>query len=201
MSRFIVRILRSLRMPVVALTLGVSVAACHPMDNLLFAIFGRSMRSQESFDPYENTLQPPEGAVPFAAGNFPAERGQVALGQTEGVAIPAPVTPGDLLTRPEILASIVNPVPADAESLARGEEVFQRACAVCHGVAGAGDGTVVAAGMLAMPLTSDQARAHSDGYLYSIIRVGRGLMPAYGHQITHFDRWDVVNYVRQLQGQ
>ena len=25
-------------------------------------------------------------------------------------------------------------------------------------------------------------------------------MPAYGHQIAHYDRWHVVNYVRQLQG-
>ncbi len=201
MSQFLRRVMRAVRMPAIALTLGVSVAACHPMDNLLFAIFGRSMRSQESFDPYENTLPPPEGAVPFAAGNFPASRGELALGQPEGMAIPAPVTQGDLLTRPEVVNDIVNPVPADAESLARGEEMYLRACAPCHGTAGAGDGPVVAAGMLPMGLTTDQARAHSDGYLYSIIRVGRGLMPAYGHQLTHFDRWNVVNYVRQLQGQ
>ena len=32
-----------------------------------------------------------------------------------------------------------------------------------------------------------------------MIRLGRGLMPPYGHQISHFDRWHVVNYVRQLQ--
>jgi hypothetical protein len=24
-------------------------------------------------------------------------------------------------------------------------------------------------------------------------------MPPYGHQIAHFDRWHIVNYVRQLQ--
>jgi mono/diheme cytochrome c family protein len=33
-----------------------------------------------------------------------------------------------------------------------------------------------------------------------MITVGRGIMPAYGHQIAHYDRWNVVNYVRQLQG-
>jgi hypothetical protein len=32
-----------------------------------------------------------------------------------------------------------------------------------------------------------------------MIRVGRGLMPAYGPRITHFDRWKIVNYVRLLQ--
>lgn len=25
-------------------------------------------------------------------------------------------------------------------------------------------------------------------------------MPAYGHQISHYDRWHIVNYVRQMQG-
>ena len=25
-------------------------------------------------------------------------------------------------------------------------------------------------------------------------------MPPYGHQIGHYDRWNVVNYIRQLQG-
>ena len=41
--------------------------------------------------------------------------------------------------------------------------------------------------------------AYSDQYIYAMIRVGRGLMPEYGSRITHFDRWHVVNYVRQLQ--
>ena len=40
---------------------------------------------------------------------------------------------------------------------------------------------------------------HSDGYLYGMIRNGRGLMPSY-NRIEHMDRWDVVNYIRGLQG-
>ena len=43
--------------------------------------------------------------------------------------------------------------------------------------------------------------AYSDAYLYAMIRVGRGLMPEYGSRVTHFDRWHIVNYVRQLQAQ
>lgn len=195
------RFVRQVRLAALALLLGTGASACIPMDNLMFSIFGRSMRSQPSFDPYENTVQPPEGSVPFAAGNFPAQRGQVALGQPEGAAIPAPVTQVDLVSRPEVVNALMNPVPADAESLARGQVVFNRACAPCHGTAGAGDGLVTQAGMIPMPLTSPQARGYSDGYIYSLIRIGRGLMPPYGHQVSHFDRWNVVNYVRQLQAQ
>ena len=50
-------------------------------------------------------------------------------------------------------------------------------------------------------LSGDVVAAYSDPYLYAMIRVGRGLMPEYGSRITHFDRWHVVNYVRQLQAQ
>jgi mono/diheme cytochrome c family protein len=49
-------------------------------------------------------------------------------------------------------------------------------------------------------LLTPKARAFSDGYLYSIIRYGRGLMPRYGDKVyRHEDRWAIVNYVRWLQ--
>jgi mono/diheme cytochrome c family protein len=184
------------------------LAGCSPMDDLIVSIFGRSMREQPSFNPYENPQPPPEGSVPFASGNFPASAATVSLGQSEGTAVPAPVQPADLLralTDPEAVPQVTgleNPVPVDAESLARGQVVFERACAPCHGVGGDGDGPVTeAAAALSRSLHTDEARNLGEGYIYSIIRVGRGAMPALGHQITHFDRWHVVNYVRQLQGQ
>jgi hypothetical protein len=42
-------------------------------------------------------------------------------------------------------------------------------------------------------------QGRSDGYIFGIIRNGRGLMPTYD-RIEDMDRWDVVNYVRSLQG-
>jgi mono/diheme cytochrome c family protein len=39
----------------------------------------------------------------------------------------------------------------------------------------------------------------SDGYLYGVIAVGRGLMPAYGEKLNHADRWALVGYMRELQ--
>jgi mono/diheme cytochrome c family protein len=193
----------TLRSVVAGFVLVFATSACHPVDNAMVAVFGRSMRSQPSFDPYENQVQnevlPPEGSVPFAAGNFPAAPGQINNGQPEGVAIPMPITQADLINQNPVVVDLANPLAADAGSLARGEEVFVRACAPCHGTGGAGDGPVTQAGMLPMSLLTNQATGYSDGYVYGIIRVGRGLMPAYGHQITHFDRWNVVNYVRSLQ--
>ena len=167
-------------------------------------VFGRSMRDQRSFDPYENTLLPPEGSIPFAAGNYPPGPYAVNVGQPEGSAdLPPPFTAEDMTDRPEIADAIINPVAPTAESLARGKEVYERVCVVCHGPDGAGTtGYIfeVHPSMAAHPLNAGLAMTRSDGYIYGMIRVGRVLMPAYGHQIGHYDRWHVVNYVRQLQG-
>jgi len=182
-------------------------AGCTPMDDLLVSIFGRSMRDQPSILAYQNPQLPPEGAVPFASGNFPAAPGEYGMNQAEGVAMPVPITNLMVLQATENpagfpdVAGFPNPVPADAASLERGEEVYNRGCVPCHGVSGAGGGLVGgAAAALARSIIEDASMAYSDAYIYSIIRVGRGAMPAYGHQISHFDRWHVVNYVRQLQG-
>ena len=40
---------------------------------------------------------------------------------------------------------------------------------------------------------------YTDGYIFGIIRNGAGLMPTY-NRIEEPDRWDIVNYVRSLQG-
>jgi mono/diheme cytochrome c family protein len=92
---------------------------------------------------------------------------------------------------------LVNPLAGQPAS-DRGDSTFHSFCGVCHGVAGAGDGPVgpkVAAPSLLTP----RAMGYSDGYLYSIIRYGRGVMPRYGDKVRGETRWEVVNYVRQLQ--
>jgi mono/diheme cytochrome c family protein len=86
------------------------------------------------------------------------------------------------------------------ERLARGDSVFTTFCSVCHGTAGDGQGTV-GPRLGAPSLLTDKAKGYSDGYLYSIIRYGRGVMPQYGDKIYQpHDRWATVNYLRRLQG-
>lgn len=178
--------------------------ACTPLDDAMATIFGRSMRDQASFDPYEMTLLPPEGTVPISAGNYPAGPFDLNVGQPEGAAdVPPPFTQEDMLNRPEVVDSLSNPVPPTPESLARGEQLYERVCVVCHGPDGSGTTGYIFdlhPAMQAHPLNGGTALERSDGYIYGMIRVGRVMMPAYGHQITHYDRWHIVNYVRQLQG-
>lgn len=193
-----------LRMVTVMPVAAAAAGACVPLDDIMGDVFGRSMRDQRSFDPYENTLLPPEGSVPFAAGNYAAGPYQVNIGQPEGSAdVPPPFTQDDMADRPEVVDTLTNPVPPTPESLARGEQLYERVCIVCHGPDGAGTtGYIfeVHPAMAAHPLNGETALGRTDGYIYGMIRVGRVMMPAYGHQIGHYDRWHLVNYVRQLQG-
>jgi mono/diheme cytochrome c family protein len=96
------------------------------------------------------------------------------------------------------MSAITNPVAADARSLENGRKYYQINCAVCHGDRGAGDGLAVRFGMAGINVVSDVTRARSDGYMFGMIRNGRGLMPTY-NRIEEPDRWDVVNYLRALQ--
>ena len=90
-------------------------------------------------------------------------------------------------------------IPRDVD--AAGDTLFQTYCAVCHGSAGDAKGPV-SSRIGAPSLLSSRARAYSDGYIYSIIRYGRGVMPRYGDKVyLPFDRWAIVNHVRKLQGQ
>jgi mono/diheme cytochrome c family protein len=190
---------------VAVLAVLAGTSACTPFDDAMVAIFGRSMRDQDSFDPYENPQLPPEGSVSFSSGNFPAAAGRINIGGAEMTDYVVPdftqaataIPPGN-----EVVQGLENPVPADAQSLARGQALYERACAVCHGPVGIGAESALVERWPALQvydLAGATVQGYPDGYIYAMIRVGRGMMPAYGHQITHFDRWNIVNYVRQLQ--
>jgi mono/diheme cytochrome c family protein len=94
-----------------------------------------------------------------------------------------------------------NPVPADQTSLARGAELFQNNCSVCHGPGGKGDGNV-ASFLQNKPtdLTSPAVQFLSNGAIFMTITNGMpGYMPSLNENLTVRERWDVVNFVRTLK--
>lgn len=94
-----------------------------------------------------------------------------------------------------------NPATATAESLKNGEQIFNTYCIVCHGKEGKGDGPVIKRGFYPMNLTTPAVVARTNGYIYAYIRYGgKVMMPSYRESITSESAWDVVNYVRKLQG-
>lgn len=195
---------RTWRMGAAMLALA-ATAGCKPLDDAMFAIFGRSMRDSRAFDPYENVRLPAEGSVSFSSSNFPGHPDAVNLGEPDGGDV-VPFTQADMVpigTGNALVQSMVNPfTEPDSAVLARGEVLYNRHCAVCHGVDGVGATSTIAAKhptVAAYNLNGAVVAGYSDQYIYGMIRVGRGLMPAYGFRIPHYDRWRIVSHVRQLQ--
>ena len=118
---------------------------------------------------------------------------------TNGTLMPSwVVSYGQLPSVIDSMSTLANPVAPDSASVHRGRVYFQINCAPCHGAAGKGNGLATTLGMVPMPLVSDRAKNFTDGYIWGMIRNGRGLMPSY-NRIEEMDRWDVVNYIRALQ--
>ncbi|MFW5952419.1 MAG: c-type cytochrome [Gemmatimonadota bacterium] len=142
------------------------------------------MRESPAFDPYEAPRNAPLNAVPLEA---PGGRWEPPIESTEA----ALRAWGDTLT---------NPLAMSEPVLEQGAVTYQTYCAVCHGVQAEGDGPLVGPGKLplATNLLLPATVERTDGYIYAIIRVGRGLMPGY-QRIRPAERWAVVNYVRYLQ--
>ncbi|CAN5888167.1 cytochrome c [soil metagenome] len=173
----------------IALLSVVAGSGCTRIDDALASVpVFAFMRNSPSFDPYEHPLPPPPGSVPFQSPNGPVlpplEASEQAL--NEWAAGPW----GQ------------NPLSADdATALALGRVMYDRHCAVCHGAQARGDGPLVGQGKFPlMPsLIVPPATERADGYVYGVIRAGRGLMPAYGARMTHTERWAIVTYVNSLQ--
>jgi mono/diheme cytochrome c family protein len=113
-----------------------------------------------------------------------------------------PVTGKEFVTDRDVLAAtLVNPTAeADMDSsIARGIRKYQKACVPCHGKTLLGDGPVAAQFMPPPDLLAQATRERKDGYLYSYIRHGGVVMPAYGAAVTQQEAWDLINYIRQQQ--
>lgn len=140
------------------------------------------------------TLQaPPAGTI--ARGHLPLHAGGRLLDvRTEWKQLSkADQLAWDKLTGP--------PPRKDGGDVARGRQVFAQVCATCHGMAGAGDGETTKRGVPPPPaLTAQGAKEMSDGRMFRIITVGQANMAAHGAQVRRADRWNVIRFVRTLQG-
>jgi len=97
-----------------------------------------------------------------------------------------------------------NPIELTALSLSNGKLKFNTYCNVCHSDTtkineeGFADTKANKLGMLApalIPLTP----GFTDGYLYNKIKHGGAVMPSLGYATTDGDKWDIINYIRQLE--
>ena len=91
-----------------------------------------------------------------------------------------------------------NPIPTNAESVARGAALFKTNCVLCHGPSGRGDGAVAAS---LDPRPADlamMAGMHPAGDFAWKIANGRGMMPAWNELLSEAEIWDLVNFIKRL---
>jgi mono/diheme cytochrome c family protein len=94
---------------------------------------------------------------------------------------------------------LVNPLPFNDSTVARGHAKFLTFCSPCHGNFGRGDSRL--AGQFPNPPTlhSDKVRQWPDGSIYHVMTEGQNVMPSYASQLTRDERWAIVHYIRVLQ--
>lgn len=100
--------------------------------------------------------------------------------------------------------ALVNPQKGDKLSIFNGKRLYSVNCAPCHGANADGNsGPVAQPGKFTPPpnLLADLYKQKPDGYFYGTIEFG-GLvvMPPYGWKLSATEKWDIVNYIRKLQG-
>lgn len=175
-----------------ALGLLLLLAACratgaYPLDFFSEMHYQQSYRSQEP-----ERLSPPALSVPTTA--------------TEPAVVPD-------------TTAMQNPLLPTTQNVARGEQLYRVNCQPCHGPQGRGDGFVARGGYFERAgdprpadLTSDAIRAQSDGQLFGTITNGVRRpeltddphyigMPGWKKLLTAEERWQIVLYLRRLQGQ
>ncbi len=140
----------------------------------------------------------------------PSQKPQDSVIETTNTSVPAVgkdsyAPPKDIIdlvrARLEAGKTLVNPVPKSPESLARGREMYELHCLVCHGEQGRGDGPV---GQKFVPqpmeLNLDYVQLQPDGQLFYTISHGSIAMPFYRQAMPAEDRWHLVNFIKEVFG-
>jgi mono/diheme cytochrome c family protein len=147
-----------------------------------------------------------------------------ADGRAQRYAVAGTVAQGETMLDAHLHEGAVDGKWADAlpagmsmtpEFLARGQQRYNIYCAVCHGYAGWGDGSVNKRALELMAnsegpvqgtswvqaksLHDPTVREHQLGMLYNIATNGIRNMAGYGAQIDLEDRWAIAAYVKALQ--
>ena len=125
-------------------------------------------------------LSPAAGAVPVTGG-----RPQYTFAQAE---------------------TLQNPAPRNAPNMDRARQLSKVNCSACHGSDGHGQGPVARYFVDArqeppVDFSGPRARARTDGQLYWLITNGIGNMPPFSSLLNEDERWALVNFVREVQGQ
>lgn len=147
----------------------------------------KDMQDQPSMKPQDSVVESNQTSVPVGGKDgYPPPKDIIEL----------------VRARLEAGKTLVNPHPKSPESLARGREMYQLHCLVCHGEQGRGNGPV---GQKFVPqpmeLNLDYVQLQPDGQLFYTISHGSIAMPFYRQAMPAEDRWHLVNFIKEVFGE
>lgn len=95
--------------------------------------------------------------------------------------------------------SIKNPIATSQESVSKGEELYNMYCFSCHGDTGYGDGPAGGSmGIRPANFHDQKVIKQKDGALFWKLTNGKGNMPPFKEALTEEQRWQLVNFLREL---
>ena len=102
---------------------------------------------------------------------------------------------------PDSAKNKVNPLKAEAASVAAGKILYNQHCKSCHGSKGKGDGTKAATlDTECGDFTTAVFHGQTDGAIFYKTAEGRKDMPSFKKKIPDADdMWALVNYMRTLK--
>ena len=147
----------------------------------------KDMQDQPSMKPQDSLVETNPTSVPVAGKDrYPPPKDIIEL----------------VRARLEAGRTLVNPIPRSPASLARGRQMYETHCQVCHGESGRGDGPVgVKFVPQPMELNFDYVQLQPDGQLYYTISHGSIAMPFYRQAIVPEDRWHLINFIKEVFGE
>ena len=92
------------------------------------------------------------------------------------------------------------PLAVNEENLAKGKELFNIYCAICHGNKGDGQGTLVKREkFLGIPSLADKGRNITEGDIYHVMMYGLNSMGSYASQTNEKERWQITMHALDLK--
>ena len=173
------------------------------------SLLGRDyrVRNREIFTEMQYSLadesQAESAVLPGGIVEQPPPEGAIYRGQKpyEFTKVPLDKLGAEELGRIKLIANPHTNAPPDHQAwlLDRGKSLFAASCASCHGASGTGGAPVSAFGIGATNLQANAGK-YTDGELYHIITCGVRTMPAHEDHLRPDDRWNLILFLRQLQG-
>ncbi len=122
------------------------------------------------------------------------EPGQATSSATTPPAHQFVVTPEDKARK--------NPEKFTEESVEKGKSLYLTQCEMCHGKSGDGKGDLASVMHLTEPdfTKPETLSKYTDGEIFAMINSGSGAMPAEASRLKPNSVWDLVNFLRSLEG-